>query len=575
MPSPYSLSPSSEASSQTNSHYETHEHDERCGPHDLQSPHSTEILATASNTDLHARLEALTKDNEEAKEEIAQKQAIINHLTNSKTAESEVEQKVVKLQEEISFLRKKLVELTEDGEHCRNELRKALETISDQATYETITTTSRRSALAEDDSRRRNTAAIRSQNLIDLSDHGEKSADAAAASRSATSEEDDDLMSDFDDVLGIGVRKTHPKPAANLYSDLNDFEQLPYIHHFVSGNGETNSRGSLAGPQDAPKRYASHLLKDVINNAANGGSAGLATAIDSHKGTTTASSGNKASNKPNLKAKRPELLSTDPDDSGSEVSLYGLSFEPSYNEENTHRTLTISGLPTNITLSAVLDKVRGGGIVSAQLLSTLPITGFTTARVVFLEEFSALAYEEHSQNHPIMFRGLIATVDLVHNHTWPVNYNHMHTRCLEVRRFPRSVPPAGLLTTMGHELNRPIHMQMLNNGNLILHFASIQKAGRAYGLLPRTYRSCEPHFIADPCAQPLETLLPVVIPTNPSIAGAAATRPNYEGQDSAENNPDSPPDDRSYSSGDGLSPSLLDTFNPEELEAAYRARLPQ
>ena len=49
-----------------------------------------------------------------------------------------------------------------------------------------------------------------------------------------------------------------------------------------------------------------------------------------------------------------------------------------------------------------------------------------------------------------------------------------------------------------------------------LHFSSIEKAEHAYGVLPRTYHGCQPHFIADPCSEPLEpfeALLPPIAPT--------------------------------------------------------------
>lgn len=56
------------------------------------------------------------------------------------------------------------------------------------------------------------------------------------------------------------------------------------------------------------------------------------------------------------------------------------------------------------------------------------------------------------------------------------------------------------------------------------------------------------------------------------IARAALTQQSQEPQDSLDNRSNSHADTRSYSSGDGLSPSLVDNFNPDETEAAYRAR---
>ena len=116
-----------------------------------------------------------------------------------------------------------------------------------------------------------------------------------------------------------------------------------------------------------------------------------------------------------------------------------------------------------------------------------------------------------------MFRGLNVIVDLGSTPACPAEYNHRHSRCLEISNFPSAVTPEGLLAAIGHELNHPIYMRKLNNGNILLRFSSIKKAELAYGLLPRTYRGCQPHLIADPCSEPLEpfeALLPPIAPTS-------------------------------------------------------------
>ena len=81
--------------------------------------------------------------------------------------------------------------------------------------------------------------------------------------------------------------------------------------------------------------------------------------------------------------------------------------------------ITILGLPASITLSTVLNSIKGGAILHHQLLNTLPITGYNTARLVFLHKSSVLVFEEHAQKYPIKFNGLFARVDLVSTPTWP------------------------------------------------------------------------------------------------------------------------------------------------------------
>ena len=369
-------------------------------------------------------------------------------------------------------------------------------------TYEPITTTSRWSAFAKDDSRHQNTAAS-SQNLINFSDEVGESADAAEAS------DDDELIFDFEDDMETGYLKKHPKSAPSPYEALYDFEEMPYIHHFVNKDGATKSDDSLAGSQGKPKGKATHTQKDAMN-AGDEGVARLAMAINPEKGAAAVDCSEKAHKEPSLNAQLPEQIYFGPNYSGSIPSFYGQSYMPTPNQE--FRTVTISRLTANITLLDVLNKIRGGAVVESQLLNTVAITGFKTARIVFLEEFSALQFEDNALVHANMFWGMNVSVELVSAATRPTQYNHGHSRCIEVHNFPPAVRPAGLLAALGHEFRHPIYWEKLNNGNIILHFSSMEKAAYASGLLPRTYRGCRPQYIADPCAEPLEgeALLPPV-----------------------------------------------------------------
>ena len=105
----------------------------------------------------------------------------------------------------------------------------------------------------------------------------------------------------------------------------------------------------------------------------------------SEKGASQVDTSDKAPKEPSFNAQLPEESLTDPDDSGSDLSLLGLSSTQTHNQENTHRTVIISGLPGNMALVALLNKIRGGAIEESELLGPFSLTGNNTARVVFVD----------------------------------------------------------------------------------------------------------------------------------------------------------------------------------------------
>ena len=123
----------------------------------------------------------------------------------------------------------------------------------------------------------------------------------------------------------------------------------------------------------------------------------------SEKGASQVDSSDKAHKEPSFNAQPgPEQLYFGYNDSGSDLSLLGLSFAPSHNRENTHRTVIISGLPRNMALVAVLNKIRGGAIEDSGLLGPFSLEGINIARVVFVDEPSAQAFAENAAD-PSMF----------------------------------------------------------------------------------------------------------------------------------------------------------------------------
>ncbi|MCJ1377885.1 hypothetical protein MMC17_000981 [Xylographa soralifera] len=193
---------------------------------------------------------------------------------------------------------------------------------------------------------------------------------------------------------------------------------------------------------------------------------------------------------------------------------YGIRYKPPASQTDTFKMVSIMNLPTDISLNELMSKIRGGTVVSCNLLDTRTITGKFSALVRFLHEREALAYDDFAAAHPIIFRGSKAYVATLKTATWPLSmphakaiFNHHHTRCLEVVNFPRNIPRAQLTRDVrSHAVE---HMQMRKDGILELRFSSIDHAGRAYGLLTTSqkYRQCGVSFSEDPCALPLDTLI--------------------------------------------------------------------
>ena len=261
MPYPSFLSCSSQGSSQSADQEQIQKYDHHYGLGGLQPPNGVAIPATASTTNLCTRLAVLTRDHKEAQKENTQKQAVIEYLLNSRILESRLEKEVVELHKEISSLKQKLIEHTKDGKQLRIDLHKALDSISALAARNTVSITSQpTSSPSKDNSKAHNTAAVDTQDLIDFSDHNGGSAITEPASGGTTlldDEDDDDCMSDLTDDVD---KYAQTQSATISFNEDFDFNDSPYIHHFVNGDGATNSKG-------AKKVAATVLLYIFANNS--------------------------------------------------------------------------------------------------------------------------------------------------------------------------------------------------------------------------------------------------------------------------------------------------------------------
>ena len=173
----------------------------------------------------------------------------------------------------------------------------------------------------------------------------------------------------------------------------------------------------------------------------------------------------------------------------------------------------------DMTISTLLEKVRGGLVVDAKLLNIKEIAGSKTALITFFHEYSALAYEEYAESHPRLFNNPSVEVKTLSTPTWPLSIclrkaieEHKHTRCLEVYNFPKHISQEKFRNDICicPQMNgdRIEYMAKREDGVLELRFSSIDYAGQGFGMFTcfRDYKRCKAVFVQDPCAMPLETL---------------------------------------------------------------------
>jgi len=201
-----------------------------------------------------------------------------------------------------------------------------------------------------------------------------------------------------------------------------------------------------------------------------------------------------------------------------EFFRYGVRFQPSPAMSNTFQTLSFMNLPPSVTMQELIAKIRGGIVVSCQLLDTTSITGSLSARVRFLQESAALAYDNLAAANPIILHGQKAHVSIVRTPTFPLSSSMLEkiiqggrTRCLEISNISKDITATRLLRDLkisSMQTTGIEHMQMRKNRVLDLRFSSIWHAERAYAKLVsfRVYRCCGVSWARDPCALPLNAM---------------------------------------------------------------------
>lgn len=200
---------------------------------------------------------------------------------------------------------------------------------------------------------------------------------------------------------------------------------------------------------------------------------------------------------------------------------YGIRFRPAPEDTDIYRTVVVDHLPPKLSISSLLERVRGGAIVEAQLHNTATISGHSSAKIIFVHEHSARDFESRTRQLPLRFAGVEARVTLLPTPTWPIPPNlcaaiteHGHTRCLEIRGMPSGISPSDLKQdirmchVLAPDTRHIVSMVKRPDGVVEVQFTSTNYAGRAFGLLGtrRRYRQCQITHSMDPCSRPWEDL---------------------------------------------------------------------
>ena len=204
-----------------------------------------------------------------------------------------------------------------------------------------------------------------------------------------------------------------------------------------------------------------------------------------------------------------------------EITYYGIRriIHPAKLPDNRFQVV-ISNLLGPVILQDVLTHVRGGALVYASVVDTIPITGMKSVVVRFLCARAATAYVEFCRNMAVNFWGHQALVTLTETASFRLSdalddaiHLYGHTRCLEVRHLPRTITQADVMKDLrffrGTQHHGMVSMSMdIQDWVLRLDFRAVCFAGDARRMFTsyRCYQGCEVEFVQDPCSLPLDTI---------------------------------------------------------------------
>lgn len=203
------------------------------------------------------------------------------------------------------------------------------------------------------------------------------------------------------------------------------------------------------------------------------------------------------------------------------IFRYGLQFKATEEDQNLFRTVLVTNLPKDIELVDVVTRVRGGGILCANLCNTLALIGSMSARIIFKREEVATAYVEFCAEHPLTFKSsgaqsdtCDAIVKLIDTSTFPQDHLFSSSRCILLPNFPKyfSIRELVLYISCNNEIrfNNLLTVWMDDQRGLHLEYADVLIAGSVFGMLSSKfgkYADLSPVRENDTCAGPLQELL--------------------------------------------------------------------
>ena len=199
-----------------------------------------------------------------------------------------------------------------------------------------------------------------------------------------------------------------------------------------------------------------------------------------------------------------------------ELQVYeiGLRYLPNNRETNYLRCVRIENLPDGVKLQEVLAQICGGAVFSAQLLNTVPISGYHTALVVFVRQSAAETFTQYAKNNGIWFKGLRAVVAMVNTPTYPMprKYEHLlsqgYSRCLVINHATPDLVDRlhSVLNDCRGCSDFIEHCEEdfeTADGSIKIRFHAVKNSMVAYELLTKhpAFKHCRFSFAVDPCSR--------------------------------------------------------------------------
>lgn len=163
--------------------------------------------------------------------------------------------------------------------------------------------------------------------------------------------------------------------------------------------------------------------------------------------------------------------------------FHGIRYKPKEDDLVLNRSrVMIFNIPFGTPTTAILSKLRGGTIVSYQILNTKFAYNTASATVRFSSYTEAMRCTDHAATNPIiLYGGAPLSIQLVPTPSYPLPpeiyrniFEHGHTRCLRICDFHRRVPARIRRPFMDPQY---IEYQAKNDcGDWFVRFTSVERA---------------------------------------------------------------------------------------------------